>query len=191
MRILALDLARRMGVADGDSTDIAKRRPARVEAVVLRGTSIEKRARFLGEWLADRMFGNRYDLIVTESPMNPAASKSDHSTIDQLYYHGCLQGAGAIYGVPVETAPIMAVRKHFCGVACAPPVRGRKRTVTEARAAREFINGAVIARAILLGYVPHGSTDWDQANAAALWDFACAKYARAMPAALALFEVRR
>jgi hypothetical protein len=34
------------------------------------------------------------------------------------------------------------------------------------------------------------SNDWDQANACALWDFACAKFARAAPATLAVFEAR-
>jgi hypothetical protein len=189
MRILALDLGRRMGVAYGDSATLGKV-PPRIEAVTIRGISAEKRAGALGDWLAALMTGDRYDLIVTESPMNPAASKSDHSTIDQLYYHGCLHGIAGIFKVPVETAPVMAVRKHFCGVAHAPCVRGRKRTAAEARAAREFINSAVLRRAILLGYLPEDSKGWDEANAAALWDFGCSKYARAAPAALALFEAR-
>jgi hypothetical protein len=192
MRILALDLARRMGVADGDSRWLGRSGYAPgVEAVTLRGTSAEKRARFLGEWLGIRLAADKqYDLIVTESPMNPAASKSDNATIDQLYYHGALQGLAGTYGVVVETAPVMAVRKHFCGVACAPPVRGRKRTAKEAAEARKFINEAVLKRAILLGYLPAGSTDWDQANACALWDFACAKFARALPNELVMFGER-
>lgn len=176
-----------MGVADGDSALLGRGSPC-VEAVTLRGTSPENRARFLGEWLHARLNGKDYDLIVTESPMNPAASKSDHATIDQLYYHGCLHGIAALFDIPVETAPVMSVRKHFCGVAHAPPVRGRKRTQAEVRAARAFINEAVLRRAILLGYLPAESKDWDQANACALFEFACGKFARARSEALVLFE---
>lgn len=189
MRLMALDLGKRMGVADGDSSLLGKGAPD-VEAVTLRGTSVEKRTHYFGGWLYQRLDGAPYDLIITESPMNPAASKSSDATIGQLYLHGALQGVAAIFGVEVETAPVMAVRKYFCGQATAPPVRGRKRTIAEARGARKFINEAVLARAILLGYLSEGSVDWDEANAAALWDFGCAKFARARPDALVLFGAR-
>lgn len=191
MRLLALDLGRRMGVADGDS-----KVPPRVEAVILRGVSVESRALYLGDWLherlnlnrlADMVNGNSISLIVTESPMNPAASKSAAATVDQLYYHGCLQGVAAVFRIPVETAPVKAVRKHFCGVASAPRITGRKRTAAEARAARTFINEAVLNRAILLGYLPAGSKGWDEANACALFEFGCAKFARGRPETLVMF----
>lgn len=178
MHILALDLGRRMGAADGDSALLGRSAPC-VEAVTLRGTSIEKRVRFLGEWLDERLDG--VDLIITEAPMNPAASKSDHSTIDLLGYYFCLHGVAATFGVEVEPAPVMAVRKHFVGVACAASVKSRKRTEAEAREARKWINDAVLKRAILLGYLPASTTHWDEANAVALWDYACAKFARALP----------
>jgi hypothetical protein len=196
MRILALDLGRRMGVADGDSADLGKR-PPRVEAVTLRGTSAEKRVGFLGAWLHDRVdaakadYGPpRYDLIITESPMNPAASKSDHATIDQLGYYFCLRAVAGLFGILVVAAPVKKVRKHFCGIPSAPSIRGRKRTSAEAAAAREWINEMVLARAILLGYLPADSKDWDCANAAALFEFACAKFARALPKELVMFGER-
>lgn len=190
MRILALDLGRRMGVADGDSAGLGKV-PPRVETVIVRGTSIEERTRYLSRWLDVhlRLLDENYDLIITEAPMNPAASKSDNSTIDQLAYYFCLHGVAALpgkgIGIPVVAAPVMSVRKHFAGMAHAPGVRGRKRTSAEARAARTIINEAVAARAVQLGYLSRGSADWDQANACALWDYACAKYAR-IPAELVL-----
>ena len=171
MRILALDLGRRMGVADGDSAwltgraDDTRRIPS-IETVTLRGMSAEKRVGYLAHWLDKRASLSRRgiihpDLIVTESPMNPAASKSDNATIDQLGYYFCLHTLAALFEIKIEAVPVMAVRKHFCGVACAPPVRGHKRTAKEAEAARKFINEMVLARAILLGYLPEGSTDWD------------------------------
>lgn len=193
MRILALDLGRRIGVADGDSSLLGGTlvHGVAVESVILRGTSADRRARFLGGWLADKLTEKDFDLIITESPMNPAASKSDNATIDQLYLHGALQGIAAIFGdTKVETAPVMSIRKHFCGVAHAPPIRGRKRTSGEAASARRFINDLVLHRAILLGYLPEDSTDWDCANACAIWDFGCAKFGRARPEALVMFGAR-
>jgi hypothetical protein len=191
MRILALDLGRRMGVADGESAHLGSNdvRPY-IEAVILRGTSAEKRAKFLAKWLSLKLHRGDFDLIITESPMNPAASKSADATIDQLYLHGALQGAAGWFGIPVETAPVMAVRKHFVGIAHAPSVRGRKRTAKEADEARKFINEAVLRRAILLGYLPEGSTGWDEANACALWDYGCATFARAQPRELVMFGAR-
>ncbi len=185
MWILALDLARRMGIAEGEALSARV-----VETVTLRGTSAENRVRYLGGWLHERLRAAHCDLIVTEAPMNPVASKSDHATIDQLGYYFCLQGIAAVFGVHVHAVPVMSVRKHFCGQACAPRVSGRKRTSAEAQAARKFINTAVLNRAILLGYLPEGSKDWDQANACALFDFACAQFARTLPKELVLFGAR-
>jgi hypothetical protein len=62
--------------------------------------------------------------------------------------------------------------------------------MVEARAARGFINEAVLRRAILLGYLPEDSKDWDCANAAALWDYGCAKFARAVPKELVMYGAR-
>jgi len=195
MRILALDLGTRMGVADGDSSLFGKSHFGEcphIEAVTLRGTSAEKRARFLGEWLHEKLChwkseGPSEQLIITEAPMNPAASKSADATIYQLHLHGTLQGVSAIFDVDVALAPVMAVRKHFCGMAHAPAVCGHKRTSKEAIEARKFINEAVLRRAILLGYLPEGSTGWDEANSCALWDYGCAKFARSIPSELTMY----
>jgi hypothetical protein len=193
MRILAIDLGKRMGIADGAETDFALNKRPRVEAVTLKGTSAEARTRWFGNWIRERLYiTGRYDLIVTESPMNPVVSKSADATIAQLYLHGALLAVAAVADVEVVHAPVMTVRKHFVGQATASHVhwKGHKRTVAEARVARTEINDMVLRRAILLGYLPEGSSDWDCANAAALWDFACAKYARALPKELVMFGAR-
>jgi hypothetical protein len=171
-----------MGVAEGASSPSPSL--LRVETVALRGTSIEQRVRWLADWLDQRLSPRPPDLIITEASLNPAASKDDHSMIDLFGYYFCLQTLAGLAGLRVMTAPVMTVRKHFCGIAHAPAIKGRKRTAAEAAEARKFINEAVLKRAILLGYLPQGSTDWDQANACALWDYAYAKYARAPAAAL-------
>jgi hypothetical protein len=190
MRILALDLGKRMGVADGSSLLMGQVAPA-LEAVVLRGTSAEKRAGFLGSWLNTRLLTTLYDLIITEAPLSPAASKSADATIGQLYLHGALQGVAGAHGVNVTCAPVMGVRRHFCGQATASPRRRGERTMAQARVDRNAINTLVLRRAILLGYLPEESTDWDQANAAALWDYACAKFGRATPETLLMFGAQR
>jgi hypothetical protein len=195
MRILALDLGKRMGVADGDSALLrgTKVHGVTIEAVTLRGTSAEARVRYLARWLdkqiCERGPGDPF-LIVTEAPMNPAAQRSDHATIDMQAYYFCLHTVAGLLDIDVEPAPVMAVRKHFVGMACAPRIKGRKRTQAEAQEARKFINEAVLKRAILLGYLPEGSKDWDQANACALWDWGCAKFGRAQPSELIMFGAR-
>jgi hypothetical protein len=191
MRILALDLGRRNGVAAGECEFLRKRAPPPcVEALELRGASPEGRVQALAIWLAVRLHAPpRYDLIVTEAPLNPAASKSDKATIDLLGYYFCLQTVAVLFEIRVEAVPVMAARKHFTGIACSPPVRGRKRSSREAAAARTFINETVLKRAIALGYLPDGSKDWDKANACCLFDFAAAKFARTVPGELAMYGI--
>jgi hypothetical protein len=158
-------------------------------AVTLRGTSPESRAGYFGWWLSERLEASLFDLIITEAPLSPAASKSGDATIAQFYLHGALQGVASAFGVDVTRAPVMTVRKHFCGQATSGRVhwKGHKRTIAEARTARTEINEMVLKRAILLGYLPAESKDWYMANAAALWDFGCAKFARARPDELVMF----
>lgn len=187
MRILALDLGKRMGVAYGDSMLLGHPGSLFVDAVLIHGTNAEFRARNFGVWLNSMLRGYPSDLIVTEAPMNPAASRSADATIGQLYLHGALQAVTANLDVDVETAPVMAVRKHFCGQATAAPRRTQKRTMAQANADRRAINMMVLHRAILLGYLPGDSLDWDCANACALFDFACAKFARTRPQDLVMF----
>lgn len=179
MRILAIDLGRKCGVAGGDSALLGKGGPV-VSGLVLHGLSPEDRVRQLAKWLFERLNCSQccYDMLVTEAPLNPAGSKSDRATIDMLGYYFCVQTVGALTATKVEALPINSIRKHFVGIAGAPRVMGRKRTSVEAAAARKYINDLVLNRAILLGYLPAESRDYDQANACAIWDFACAKFGR-------------
>jgi hypothetical protein len=175
MRVLALDLGRHMGVADGDSY---RNIPGvKSETVTLLGDTIEHRVNCLTDWLDRRLTFSKPELIVTEAPMNPAASKSDRATIDQLAYYFCLVTCAWKAAIHVEPAPVRKIRKHFVGVAGLPRIKGRKRTTAEAAAARAWINNAVLRRAILLGYLPEGSRELDRANACAIFDFGCATIA--------------
>jgi hypothetical protein len=181
---MALDLAKRTGVATG----IAGQRP-RIEAVILRGKAdgVAVQARNLGCFLRDRWTLEKPDMVIVEAPMNPAASESADATISQIYCHGALNALAGVYGIRVETVAASTARKHFCGKPSAAPRRSQPRTRTQKRQDREDTNNMVVRRAILLGYLPHGSTDWDKASAAALFDFASVTYARKAPERLVLF----
>jgi hypothetical protein len=182
--IMALDLGKRSGVATGRAGEMP-----RVEAVVLRGKSdgADVQAGNLACFLRDRWALDRPDLVVIESAMNPAASKSADATISQLYCHGALHALAGMKGIRVETVAAQTARKHFCGKVSAAPRRNQPRTLAQQRKDREETNRMVVKRAILLGYLPHGSDDWDKASAAALFDFASVTYARVQPKSLVLF----
>jgi hypothetical protein len=185
MKIMALDLGKRSGVATG----IAGGDLPRIEAVTLRGKADkpEAQARNLGCFLRDRWSIDTPELVVIESAMNPIASMSADATISQLYCHGALHALAGTYGVRVEIVAPQTARKHFTGKASAAPRRNAPRSLAQKRQDREDTNNMVLRRAIALRYLPHGSTDWDKASAAALFDFAAATFARAAPRELVFF----
>jgi hypothetical protein len=185
MRIWTFDLGKRTGAAMGDPADGMPR----IEAVTLRGTSDgpEVQARNLGCYLRDRLTFEKPDLIVIESALNPTASKSADATISQLLCHGALHALAGCYGIKVKIIAAATARKHFCGQASAAPRRAQPRTDKQKRDDREATNRMVVTRAIMLGYLPRGSDDWDKASAAALYDYAAAHYARVTPKSLVLF----
>jgi hypothetical protein len=186
---MCLDLAKRSGVASG----VVGPTQPRIEAVTLRraGESVEQQAAALACFLRDRFIIDLPDLIVIESAMNPAASKSADATISQLYCHGALHAMAGVYGVEVRIVAAMTARKHFCGQASAAPRRKQPRTIRQQREDREATNMMVVRRAIALGYLPHGSTDWDMASAAALWDYGAVTFARKAPPRLVMFSDSR
>jgi hypothetical protein len=161
MKLLALDIGRRTGFAIGDPT--ADDKP-RIGAVRLRrdGQGPDAQAGNLGCWLRDLFVTDLPDLIVAEDFMNPAASKSADATISQLLSHGALTGIAFCYGIKVERVPAAKVRKHFIGHSSGGD---RNRT-----------NEQVVKRAIMLGYLPRESTDWDRANAAGTYDYAATHF---------------
>jgi hypothetical protein len=186
MMVWALDLGKRTGVAAGDPENGLPR----VEAVTLRGTKdvVHVQARNLACFLRDRWSLGKPDLIIVESALNPAASKSADATISQLLCHGAIHAMAGVYGVRVETVAPATARKHFCGRATAAPRRKAPRTSQQAREDREATNNMVLRRAISLRYLPHGCADWDKASAAALWDWAVAKYTQDQPRDFVFFE---
>lgn len=87
----------------------------------------------------------------------------------------CVRGVAANRGVPVEVCYLAGIRKHFLG---------RNITVRDFPAlkpadAKRAIKLEVVKRCAMLGHNPQ--TD-DEADAIALHDFACAKFAKGFQA---------
>jgi len=72
--------------------------------------------------------------------------------------HAMVEMMGVRLGVPVKEANMDTVRKHFIGIARLGD--------------RDLLKRTVVDRAILLKYMTRGSTDDDQADACAVWDWA-------------------
>ena len=161
MKVLALDIATNTGVAVGNS-----------------GENPKSWSVYLGDAPDDRRFSNvlklteglieknRPDLIVVEAAIGgPKAS---------AYLIGlvaCVRGQAARMGVRCEAAHLATVRKHFLGKSLSV----KHFPHLKPAAAKKAIKQQVIDRCNLLGWAP--DTD-DEADACALWDYACAAYAR-------------
>lgn len=158
MIVLALDIATQTGIAVGSagsaprawSVDLGKGRSedARFsKALVVTHKLIEE---------------HRPDLIAVEAAVG--GPKTSHFLVGLL---ACVRGCAFNRGVPLKVYPINAIRKHFLGKAYTvkdfPGLTHGK--------AKQAIKAQVMGRCALLKWdVP----DADAADAAALWDFACA-----------------
>lgn len=187
--ILALDLGARTGFAAGETGG-----KPRLESWVLKRAAepIEVACSNLARSLRDNIRLERPDLIAVERYLPSAASQSAAATESQLQLHGVVLGIAGVFGIRVVRPTTAQFRLHFCGQAnaAAPRRRGVERTKAQRAADREATNAMVVQRAILLGYLERGSTDWDKANAAGIWDWAAATYGRNIPKALVLFGER-
>ncbi|GIT90131.1 hypothetical protein JANAI62_03860 [Jannaschia pagri] len=158
MRVVALDIATQTGIAVGDvggdprawSVDLGKGDEARG-------------AKLLG--VVDRLLRDeRPDLVVVEAPIGgPNAS---HLLIGLAFVAKSVCKAR---GVHADSVHISSVRKHFLG--SVPTTRGQ--SAKNKADAKKAIKQMVVHRCRLLGWdVP----DHDAADAAACWDFACARH---------------
>lgn len=185
MKILALDIARTTGFCLGSSGDGKPR--AWSERLVKKGEGYEDACGSIGRTLRDWLRVENPDLLVIESWLHPLAQPSGDAAIMQLHLHGAVRAVAACKGVPIRMPTPAEVRVHFCGKASAVKRTRGPKTPQEKAEVRKATKAMVINRAILLGYLPHGCTDDNAADAAALFDFACAHYARE-PAHIRLFN---
>jgi hypothetical protein len=186
VKLISLDLGNRTGFGCGD----AGAKP-RLESWVLKrpGESVDVACRNFACTLRDNIQVENPDIIVAENWLHPSVQPSADTVITQMELHGALNAIAGVYGIRVARPTSAQFRKHFCGQssAAAPRARGVKRSAKQQAADREATNRMVVKRAIMLGYLPHGSNDWDKASAAGLFDFAVATYARVPPKMLVMF----
>lgn len=174
--IVALDIASATGVAVGQAGSAPR---AWVERL---GTTDDER---FGNALrvVDRLIReHKPSLVAIEAPVG--GPRTSHLLVGLV---ACVRGACRARGVKVEVYPIASIRKHFIGgnVTSAPykhlPEKLRK------GAARKDAKRLVMARCAALGWPVRND---DEADACALWDFACALNSRSaqMTSLPGLFE---
>ena len=156
--IVALDVATLTGVAVGNPGSVPKAwsvslgKPGNDDskfsgALVLTHTLIE---------------AHRPRLLAIEAPVG--GPKASHLLIGLA---ACIRGVAENRGVEVHAYPINSIRKHFMGRALAK----RDYPALSVYAAKKAMKGEVMQRCRLLGWQV---SDDNAADAAALWDFACA-----------------
>lgn len=167
MKILAMDLATSMGVAVGISGC-----PPKTSTVHLGKGGEEARFSRLLTVVAKLLAEHQPELVVIEQPVG--GPKTSHYLVGLM---ACARGVCFNRGVRVETVSIATVRRHFLG----KHFTTRHFPGKNHAAAKKAIKAQVIARCGLLGW--HVESD-DEADAAALFDFACATWARSQAAPL-------
>lgn len=163
MKLLAFDVATKTGVAFGE----AGGKPRAWAVDLGRGGAEELRLARAIKMTAAYCDKFKPDVVAVEAPVG---GKDANALLIGLA--ACVKGEAARRGCRVVEYFPASVRKHFLGKALtARDFPGRSKA-----AAKGAIKGAVIARCQLLGWeIEQG----DAADAAALWDFACAKESRA------------
>jgi hypothetical protein len=180
VNLLCLDLATTTGVARGPVGSIPETFSMRLAK---RGSGDREPSIGLAKFLVKsfREFG-RPDLIVAEHTISAGAqfgnpsekfNQTAQAIASQERLHGVLYGIAGLYGVKIEEPYPATVRKHVLG-------QGRAR-------AGQNIKSLVVARMILLGYLPEGCTDHNMADVAALFVYAECVYCRRSPSSLVLF----
>lgn len=173
--VLAMDLAGRAGAAWGPVG-------GRPEA-----TAIDLgRAKGEGERLAEMLRATetllstvRPEILAYEAPVG--GPKTSHFLVALV---GCFVGQATLMGYKPRSVAIASVRKHFLGRALST---SDFPGMTKAQA-KEAIKATVITRCGALGWKPRNH---DEADAMALFDFACAHYGRGQSAPLGgLFDQR-
>ena len=154
-RILALDLARRMGWAYGTPGTLPRHGSVTLGPP---GSDIDTIGAAFVRWLTDFKKLSPVDVLYVEAPVSAShmAGKTNATTLLNLYGLYALSVViGAMAGIGKRrVVQVQQVRKHFLGTA---------RPADKKR--------AVIARCRMLGWQPQ---DDNAADALALWDFACA-----------------
>ena len=156
--IVALDIATQTGVAVGSPGGA----PRAWSVDLGKGSSDD--ARFSAVLTLTHKLIAEYKprLLAIEAPVG--GPKASHLLIGLV---ACVKGCAANRSIPVKDFPINSVRKHFLGRA----PRVSDYPAKNRAAAVKAMKADVMARCRLLGWQVDGH---DEADAVALWDFACA-----------------
>ncbi len=161
MIILAFDIARNTGFAVGDSSG----KPLCWSRDL--GTSYERRFCSMLRITSELIVQYKPDLIVIEDTVGRA--RTPHVNVGII---SCCRGVACDRKVPVKMLDVTTVRKHFIG---RNPTKRDFPGMSENNATKE-IKRMVMKHCQLRGWQPQDS---DQADALALWDYACATSSRA------------
>lgn len=169
MIVLAMDISTNTGVALGKPGAAPK---TWVEEFGKRGTSDDARFSKCLEVTSRLIAAHKPDLLVYEAPVG--GPKTSHLLVGLI---ACVRGCAFNRGVRVEGVAIGTVRRHFLGKHFTTKHFPGKSHA----AAKAAIKAQVIARCGQLGWRVDGA---DEADAAALFDFACATWGRSQAAPL-------
>jgi Holliday junction resolvasome RuvABC endonuclease subunit len=166
--VLGIDAATRTGFAIGESGG-----KPRTGAVRLKKPSDPLQVAWCnaGFFLRDLFVLDRPDLLALEAPLPAAAQRSSAASELQWGVVAVITFMAAAYGIRIEYVNAQTVSRHFTG----------KARWTAAEGGRKAKKEAAVQRAQLLGYVSKQSFDEDVADAIAVWDYACAMWAKAPP----------
>lgn len=160
MKVLALDLASKTGIAFG----VSGARP-QAGSVSLGATEEIRFAKVIG--LTGKLIDKwAPDLVAIEAPVGGA-----NASAFLIGLIACAKGEATRRGVRVVAYYPATIRKHFLGKA----LTARDFPGKNPAAAKKAIKGAVMARCHLLGWE---AKDGDCGDALALWDYACAMESR-------------
>ena len=156
MKVLALDLASKCGVAVGDPNTIPL-----CFTEVLGETGTHHGARFAQALRMMNRLIKTYEpgLIVLEAPMKIARGNKNIEEV-LMGLRACVMGIAHMHHIPFEQHDVKTIRKHFIG---------------NGSLKRADAKAATIARCGQLGWKVKND---DEADAAALWDYACSRQSR-------------
>lgn len=171
-KILALDVATKTGVAEGRPGDVPH-----LQTIDFRGkddlTGVYGRATL---WLATKLRDDPPVLVVIEKPVPPASAYGHtnyDTTLITIGMFGILCGIVHCKGIRLEIAPISTWRKHFIGKGNYPG---------------KIAKDMALQRCDLLGW---DAEDHNAAEAAGIWDWACATFMGKIPEAIYLFGEKK
>lgn len=160
MKVLAFDIATSTGVAWGT----AGTTPQATTVDLGKGLSEAKRFANVIDAASLHIESYKPDVVAYEAPVG-----GKDASAYLIGLSACLRGAAALYGYDPEQIWISQYRKHFLGKHLI--VRDFP-GMTKANAKRQ-IKATVVGRCKALGWSPAND---DEADAMAIWDFACAKH---------------